>query len=57
MKTIELFERALALTEKNRVSLLFRLWGYLESDTPKFVKGVETFIPQLEEEEKRSTVQ
>lgn len=51
MKADKLFERAETLTEENKVALLYRLWGYLESDTPKFIKGLEIFISQLEEEQ------
>lgn len=45
-----LFDRAVRLTEQDKAALLFRLWGFLEHDTPRFMEGAKIFITQLESE-------
>ena len=50
MREESLFSRVNKFSDSDRIALLFRLWGFLESHDPEFNKGLEIFVPQLEEE-------
>jgi len=44
----KLFYRVSNLSDDRKVDLLFRLWGFLESNTPRFIEGIEILLPALE---------